>query len=114
MFVINEKEYNPLAFDFNLMCDLEDAGFSIGELASKNMKAIRAYFALCAGIGVVDAGREIEQHVIKGGTLKELSACMGEEMEKSDFFQALIKGMQEENAKKDAENQTETAENTEV
>lgn len=110
MFVINEKEYKPLAFDFNLMCDLEDAGFSIGELASKNMKAIRAYFALCAGIGVVDAGREIEQHVIKGGTLKELSACMGGEMEKSDFFQALIKGMQE----KDAENQTETAENTEV
>lgn len=110
MFVINEKEYKPLAFDFNLMCDLEDAGFSIGELASKNMKAIRAYFALCAGIGVVDAGREIEQHVIKGGTLKELSMCMGDEMEKSDFFQALIKGTQEENA----EGQTETAENTEV
>lgn len=110
MFVINGKEYKPLTFDFNLMCDLEDAGFSIGELASKNMKAIRAYFALCAGIGVSDAGKEIEQHVIKGGTLKELSACMGEEMEKSVFFQALIKGMQE----KDAENQTETAEDTEA
>lgn len=97
-FVVNEKEYVAKPFDFNLVCDLEDYGFSMEEMGSKKIKAVRAYFAICAGLTVEQAGKEIEQHVISGKDISDITVAMNEEMEKSDFFRALFKATETETA----------------
>ena len=99
IFVINDKRYTAKPFNFNTVCDLEESGISIQELTKKPMAMARAYFALCAGLDKTRAAEEIEQHVIHGGKFDELYNVMGEEMNESDFFQAL-------NQKTDEETQT--------
>lgn len=98
-FTVNGKEYRAKEFDFNLMCDLEDMGMPVAEMSKKPSAAVRAYFALCAGKGKEFAGKEIEAHIIGGGSLEDVVIAMDEEMEKSDFFQALLQTAEAENGK---------------
>lgn len=98
-FKINGKEYKAKAFDFNMICDLEDMGVSIEKAQEKPMSMMRAYFALCAGKGSEYAGKEIEAHVIAGNDFTEIMEVMGGEMEKSDFFRALSKTAETETSK---------------
>lgn len=89
MFVVNGKEYKARAFDFNTVCDLEDMGVSMEEMDNKPLSMIRAYFQLCAGTGKVEAGKLLEAHMINGGKMEDIVKAMSDEMEASDFFQAL-------------------------
>lgn len=89
IFKVNGKEYTAKAFDYNLICDLEDMGIALQEAANKPMSMVRAYFSLCSGKGKEYAGKEIEAHIIKGGKLDDVMNAMSEEMDKSDFFLAL-------------------------
>lgn len=98
-FVINNKRYNAKPFDFNTVCDLEDNGVPLQEMTKKPMSMVRAYFALCFNGSKEDAGAEIQAHVIAGGNFNELYQIMGEEMNESDFFQALSKKTDEETPK---------------
>lgn len=86
---INRKKYDAKAFDFGLVCDLEDMGVELIGGQSKNMSLFRAYCALCMGEDVKTAEKELNEHLKNGGKIKELMEIMGEEMNKSDFFQAL-------------------------
>ena len=88
-FTINGKRYNAKPFDFNTVCDLEDSGVALTEMKKKPMSMARAYFALCLDGDDKKAGEEIQAHVIGGGNLEEIYTVMGEEMNDSDFFQAL-------------------------
>lgn len=87
-FTINGKTYKAKPFDFNLLCDMEDMGVSVGE-NSKSLSMLRAYLAICAGEDNEFAGREINQHVVGGGSLDGAFDALKKEMELSDFFQAL-------------------------
>ena len=98
-FEINGKEYIAKAFDFNLVCDLEDMGISVSTAQDKPMSTARAYFALCTGRGKVYAGQELEAHIANGGDFNEIMEVMSEEMEKSDFFRSLAKTEITENGK---------------
>lgn len=98
-FTVNGKEYKAKAFDFNLMCDLEDMGVSIADMPNKPMTVVRAYFALCTGKGKEFAGKEMEQHLINGGTFDDVVNAMSEEMEKSDFFRSLNKTEEQKTTK---------------
>lgn len=91
-FKINGKNIESKEFNFNLICDMEDLGFSIADIAKKPTSAVRAYLALCMDISLDEAGKEIEEHMINGGTLNSLMSAMSYEMKASDFFQALSKG----------------------
>lgn len=109
-FVINGEEYGAKAFDFNLMCDFEDIGVSLETIAEKPMKMVRAYFALCSGRNERSAGKEIEQHILSGGSFEEIINVINEEMDKSDFFRKLSQTAETEtskNAKKKKEKNTE-------
>lgn len=97
-FVVNGKEYKAKAFDFNLVCDLEDMGVSLQEASNKPMSMVRAYFGLCAGKGKEYAGKEMEAHIVGGGTFDDVVNVMSEEMEKSDFFRNLNKTAEQETA----------------
>ena len=95
-FVINGKRYTAKPFDFNTVCDLEDNGVSLAEMSQKPMSMARAYFALCFNGSKELAGKEIQEHVKAGGDFNELYRVMGDEMNESDFFQALKKDENEE------------------
>lgn len=88
-FKINEKEYVAKPFDFNLICDLEDMGITINSASKKPMAMIRAYFAVCAGLPKDVVGKELEAHMIKGGSFDDIFNAMSDEMENSDFFRTL-------------------------
>lgn len=88
-FVVNHKRYTARAFDFNLMCDLEDMGFAIQDIVSKPVSTARAYFALCAEMDKDEAGKELELHMIDGGKLDVVTTAMSKEMNQSGFFQYL-------------------------
>lgn len=91
MFTVNNKRYVAKPFDFNMLCDLEDMGVSLETAQSKPVSMIRAYFGICAGKGKDFAGREIQEHLISGGSFDDILEAMGAEMNNSDFFQSLSK-----------------------
>ena len=95
-FTINGKRYTARPFDFNTVCDLEDNGVSLAEMSKKPMSMARAYFALCLNGDKEKAGKEIQAHIQAGGNFNELYTVMGEEMNASDFFQALNKNQEQE------------------
>lgn len=104
IFTVNGKEYKAKAFDFNLICDLEDMGISLETASSKPMSMVRAYFGLCAEKGKEYAGKEMEAHIIGGGSFNDIMSVMSDEMEKSDFFRNINKMSEQET--------TESAEET--
>jgi hypothetical protein len=87
--IVNGKEYVAKEFTFNLICDLEEMGYDMDSMGNKPMSVIRAYFALCAGVTMDVAGKEIESHLIGGGDMSVISEAMQEQMENSDFFRNL-------------------------
>ena len=95
-FTINEKRYQAKPFDFNTVCDLEDNGVSLQDMSKKPMSMARAYFALCLNGDKEKAGKEIQEHVMHGGDFNDLYTAMGEELNESDFFQALNQKQNEE------------------
>jgi hypothetical protein len=97
-FTVNEKTYTAKEFDFNLVCDLEDMGVSMDKAKEKPLSMVRAYFALCTGRGKEYAGKEMQEHLVNGGSFDDISEVMGKEMENSDFFRSLNKGEETENA----------------
>lgn len=105
-FKVNGKEYNAKPIEFNTICDLEDMGVSIAEGKGKSFSLFRAYFALCAGKDIEFATKEIQAHIVGGGSIKDISEAMDKEMDKSDFFQAL-KQSAEENITEGEEAETE-------
>lgn len=85
---VNKKTYIAKPFDFNMLCDLEDMGVSLEKAQEKPMSMVRAYFAICTGKGKEFAGKEMEAHLINGGSFDDVVEAMSEEMNNSDFFKA--------------------------
>lgn len=96
IFEINGKPYKAHKVDFNLVCNLDDMGIAIDSLGSKQMSTIRAYFAICSGMSLEEAGIEIQEHIINDGTLDELITCFLKEVEESDFFRKLAQNSEKE------------------
>lgn len=108
-FEVNGKEYSAKPFTFNMVCDLEDMGVSMGDIQRKPMSAVRAYFAICSGRGTHFAGEEMEKHVISGGDFTKIMEIISEEMNASDFFRSLNKTEETGDAESEEE-ETEVAE----
>lgn len=103
-FTINGKKYDAKVFDFNTLCDMEDAGVTLESMTKKPMSAVRAYFTVCYGGDAEGAGREIEQHIINGGDMTELMKAMSDAMSESDFFRSLAKSDQEKTLEEEGKN----------
>lgn len=97
-FTVNEKSYKAKDFDFNLVCDLEDMGISLDQIKKKPLSVVRAYFGMCAGKSKEFAGKEMEEHLKKGGKLDDVMDAMSEAMEESDFFRSLNENAEKEGA----------------
>jgi hypothetical protein len=88
-FVVNKVSYVAKPFDFDMICELEDMGVTFERIDKMPMSLIRAYFAVCAGVPKEQAALLIQNHLINGGKLEDLTEPMAKEMNDSDFFRAL-------------------------
>ena len=88
-FTVNGVTYTAKDFNFNTICDLEDLGVSLEDIANKPMGIIRAYLTICSGRDLAYAGEQIEQHIIHNGSFEEMMQVIADKMEESDFFRAL-------------------------
>lgn len=96
IFTINNKRYNSVEADFNMICDFELKGVQLQNISKVPTTAIRAYFSYCSGLDEETAGREISAHMMNGGDLSGISDALREAIEESDFFRALTKRETEE------------------
>lgn len=95
-FKVNGKLYTAKPFDFNMVCDFEEMGIAMKSLSTKPMSAVRVYLAICGNVGVAEAGKEMENHIINGGSLDDVIKAMTEEMNDSDFFRHLAENAEKE------------------
>lgn len=96
---INGNTYPIKTMDVNMLCDLEDMGISMNEMQSKSFSFIRAILSIWMGVDPKKAGREIELHLMNGGSLEEIMDGIKVAMEESDFFRHLTKTAEEETPK---------------
>lgn len=96
-FTINGNRYESKPFDFNMVCDMEDLGFELEKIGERPRTAARAYFACCVNGNKYFAGKELEKHLISGGSMDELIDVMNHEMDTSDFFRYLTETEEKEN-----------------
>lgn len=90
-FTLNNVRYEAKEFDFNTVCDLSEMGIDFEKIQKAPAPAIRAYVAICMDADKDVAGREIQAHMLGGGSLDDVAKVMTEMLDKSDFFQALSK-----------------------
>lgn len=96
MVTINGKQYPQVDVDYNMLCDLEDAGISLSEISNKSMSFVRAYFASCMDTDAKAAGKEINAHIVNGGSFESLMDVIKNALEESGFFRALKESKDEE------------------
>lgn len=106
-FKVNGVTYKAAEIDFNAVCFFQDNGLDFNDVGKKTTSFVRAYFALCAGTSVEDAGNIIQEHIINGGDLKVIVDAFSKEVDKSDFFQALTKTTKKKNTTVENEETTE-------
>lgn len=86
--IINGKSYKLPELDFNAVCELEEMGVSLLDGNVKPLTMIRGFVALTIGDSE-QAGKEIEAHLINGGSLVDIMAEITEAIDNSGFFHAL-------------------------
>lgn len=89
VFTVNKVSYIAKPFDFDMVCELEDMGVTFERIDKMPMSLIRAYFAICAGVSKEQAALLIQNHMIQGGKIDDITEPMAKEMNDSDFFRAL-------------------------
>lgn len=91
-FILNGKEYEiNEKVDFGTICELEEAGvelFALGK-GEKTFSQIRNLIAYFTGLTKEEANEEIEEHLLNGGSLDQVSELIGLIAE-SDFFQKMV------------------------
>lgn len=109
IFSINNKTYQAKEFDFNLLCDLEEMGLSLDDIEKKPMSLIRTYLMFSAGISKEQAGKEIEEHIAKGGEITDIISIMSEMMSESGFFRSINKKATESEGETSTKNRKNNA-----
>lgn len=107
-FEVNGKTYEAKEIGFNDVCTFEEHGVPMEKMGDMGMSMIRAYLCMCGDMDTVEAGKEIEAHVIDGGGLEDISAALGKRISESGFFRALSKGQKKETTKRTSKKTEET------
>ena len=90
---INGKNYKVKEIDFDAICDLEEYGVYIGDIAMFRKKPFTLYrgcFAFHSGLELEQASKEMENHLVNGGTFEDFIPFV-EALTESDFFDKLAK-----------------------
>ena len=88
-FTVNGQTYAAKPFTFKMMVDLNKLGIPLAKIGNMDVALLNAYFSICAGVDEDEAAELIEQHIINGGSLNEISEVVSKEMDESDFFRSI-------------------------
>ena len=88
-FTINGNKYEAAKYDFNTHCEFDSLGVNVLSLRENPLPVLRAYLSISSGMSLVECGKELEQHIIKGGDFAEMITVLAKEMNASDFFMAI-------------------------
>ncbi len=94
-FTINGRTYQAKEIDFNFVCLLEVEGIELAKMGKSFMNILKVYAAYCMDADSEYAGSEINQHIINGGKLDDLTEIVSAKMDESDFFRAISKNEEE-------------------
>lgn len=105
--IINNIGYTLPELNFNTMCQLEEMGIALTDMDKKVLTTVRGFLALAMDGDIEKAGKELEQHLSKGGSLDQMLQEINKAVETSGFFRALSQGRQTGNGQGES---TQTAE----
>lgn len=105
---INGKTYKIPEMDFNMICDLEEAGVSILELDEKPISSLRGFLSVIGEMSLEEAGNEIQEHLMKDGSIDEIVTEVMLALVNSGFFQALLSPEEKKNMEKEVKEMKET------
>lgn len=90
--IINSKDYKLKEIDFNAVCELGKLGLRITDKDCLNdtFNVIRSSFAFHSGLQLDLAGKELEEHLMNGGSFDDFTPLI-ETLGNSDFFTMLAK-----------------------
>jgi hypothetical protein len=93
---INNKTYNVGELKFKDYTHMEEQGFSIVNAFSKNQFMLIAMGFVCVILGCDRDYAEtvIQQHVLGGGNVRDITSAFAEAVAESDFFRKML-GMTE-------------------
>lgn len=112
---INKKTYEVQELQIGAYTHIEEQGFSIVDAIQKRQHMLLAVALVCGVVGYDRAEAEhiVEQHILGGGTIVELSNAFMELVYESDFFRKMLgmptKAEEEEAEKKAKADQKKTA-----
>lgn len=98
-FTVNSKKYTAKEIDVTALCVFEECGLElkdIGKINKKIFSFLRAYISFCGDIDADEAGVELNQHIVNGGNLEDVTKAFTEALKNSNFFRALNKGTEKE------------------
>nr|DAL13684.1 MAG TPA_asm: tail assembly chaperone protein [Bacteriophage sp.] len=95
---INNKTYNVGELEFKDYSHIEEQGFSIVDAFAKNQYMLIAMGFTCV---VLNCDREraeevIQQHVLGGGNVMDITAAFAKAVTESNFFQKMLGRTEEE------------------
>mgnify|MGYP004522437615 CR=1 FL=1 len=93
---INNKTYNVGELEFKDYTHMEEQGFSIVDAFSKNQFMLIAMGFTCVVLGCdrEQAENTIQQHILGGGNVRDITTAFAEAVSESDFFRKML-GMNE-------------------
>lgn len=96
---INQKSYNVPEFGFAQMRAMEDNGFNVVEIVTKQkiFSIASAFVSVVVGCNAKDADILIEQHILGGGNIMDLCEAFAKATEESSFFKSLFGSKAEQN-----------------
>ncbi len=113
---INKKTYEVQELSIGAYAHIEEQGFSIITAFHKQQSMLLAIGLVCGILGCdrAEAEHVIEQHILGGGTIFELSNAFMELAYESDFFRKMVgmptKAEEKEQEKKAKSSQKKTTE----
>ena len=89
-FELNAKTYEIEGFTFGTLCALEERKVSIQDMQRKPLSFLRDFIGIQTGMSRTEVEKEINDHIVNGGTLDALMDTITECLEESGFFQKLV------------------------
>ena len=109
---INNKKYKVPQLGFGHFVQMEEMGFVVQDMLSKNQvfSTATAFTGIVTGLGKEESENLIQQHILGGGKISTIMDAFNEAAIESDFFRKMM-GLEEK--KVPIKNQSEKSEQTE-
>ena len=93
---INGRKFKAAEITFGTIRKLSQLGVDFNHLGKNMFTLVNAYVQVSTRLSEEAVDEMIQQHILKGGSLEDILKVFQEELDDSDFFQALAKTEQKE------------------